>query len=232
LCWPSPPVGTPPPRCLAFLSASRTSPLTIGPRYRPAPPVSRALPRRPCPAALPCSHNSAAARAQRPGAVAGHVLHPTLLTAMPEAISLSVVSFPPCGTEPTPPPISLPCSSLCAHRFGKDTGASLCSVPRPSLSSSSPPSPPPMHPPCRLPPPKTPPPLWFPPEDRRHQPLLVSMTACSLSVQMDSPLTFSLPLRHCRAAPSMSSITGTPSLAMNAAARSILHCPHTTPMLG
>jgi hypothetical protein len=71
-----PPVGDPPPRCLAYPSSSRTPPLTIGPRCCPTPPVSHAAPRRPCPAALPFPHNSAAARTRWPGAVAGHVLHP------------------------------------------------------------------------------------------------------------------------------------------------------------
>jgi hypothetical protein len=137
---------------------------------------------------------------------------PTLRSALSTAASgaLSLL-FSFLHVAPSRPPISLSCSPPRAHRFGEATGASLHSVPRAHLSSSSPPSPPPTRPPRRLPPPETPPPLWFPPEHHRRPPLSVSTTARSLSIQMDSPLTFSLLPRHCRATPSMSSITGAAS---------------------
>jgi hypothetical protein len=135
--------------------------------------------------------------------------------------SLTPIFLPPLSTEPTspPPPISLPCSPSRAHRFGEAVGASLCSILHPHPSLSSPPSPPPTRPPCQLPPPETPPPLWFLSEHRHHLPLSVSTAACSLYVQMDSPLTFSIHPQHCRATPSTSSITGASSPPLNTAAQ-------------
>jgi hypothetical protein len=83
----------------------------------------------------------------------------------PHRPPLSPFLPPPCGTpEPTPP--FPPLLSPRARRFGEHAGASLCSVPRPILSSSSPPSPPRMHPTRWLLQPEIPPPLRFPSE--RH----------------------------------------------------------------
>jgi hypothetical protein len=205
-----PPVGILPPYYLTFLSSSCTRPLTTGPRCRSPSPVSRAEPCRPRPTALPCSP----ARLHHEHAL-------PLLTAPPRAIptprpSLSPIFLPPRGTEP-PPPISLSCSPSRTRRFGEVTGASLRSILCPHSSLSSPPSPPPTCQPHRLPPPGTPP-LWFPPEHHRHPPLSVSTTARSLSVQMDSPLTFSLLPQHCWATPSTSSVTGVVSPPLNTTA--------------
>jgi hypothetical protein len=108
----------------------------------------------------------------------------------PRCTPLSPSTAWPARADPSP--IFPLCCSLCAHRFGEDAGASLRSVPHPLPSSSSPPSPPPTRPPHRLPPPETPPPLWFPPEHRHRLSLSVNTTVHSLSIQMDSPLTFSL----------------------------------------
>jgi hypothetical protein len=172
------------------------------PRCRPAPPVNHAAPRRPRPAALPCL--PARLRHER-------TLPP--LTTLLRAI-LTMRSVLPCRPPPPFPSLLSPRT----RRFGDDSSASLRSVLRPRPSSSSPPSPPPTRPPRRLPPPETPPPLWFSPEHRHRPPLSVSTTTRSLSIQMGSPLTFSLLPRHCRATPSPSSITRAASPPLNATA--------------
>jgi hypothetical protein len=137
----------------------------------PLPPGPTSQPR---PAALPCS--PARLRRERalppptapPGAIpiprSGCRPHAT------PSFSLSPSVVWHARADP-PPPISLSRSPPRARHLEEATGASLCSVPRPS--SPLPPSPPPTCPPRRLPPPETPPPLRFPFECHRLRHFMV-----------------------------------------------------------
>jgi hypothetical protein len=105
---------------------------------------------------------------------------------MGPSLSLSPISRPPCGTEPTPPlhfPLSFsPARPLIWRSHWGLTLLYSASMPKLEF----PPSPPPTHPPRGLPPPETPL-LWFPPKHRRCPPSLVSTTSISLSIQIGSP---------------------------------------------